>query len=49
MKTERRTIDRKLERTMTVQDLIDQLSDFDPDAQVVFACDYGDYIALRCR
>ncbi len=28
---------------MIVQDLIDALSDLDPDAPVLFACDYGDY------
>jgi hypothetical protein len=33
----------KLDRTMTVRDLIEALEDQDPDAYVVFADDYGDY------
>lgn len=35
-------IDRKLSGAITVQDLIDELSHCDPEAKVVFACDYGD-------
>ena len=31
-----------LKTGMTVRDLIDELSTFDEDAIVVFACDYGD-------
>ena len=30
--------DRRIRNAMTVQDLIDALSDCDPDAVVVFAC-----------
>ena len=31
-----------LRNGMTVRDLIDELSQLDPEAVVVFACDYGD-------
>lgn len=33
-----------LQRGMTVADLIEELEQFDPEAKVVFACDYGDII-----
>lgn len=34
--------DRRLNRGMTVADLIEVLQDCDPEARVMFACDYGD-------
>ena len=30
-------------KTLTVSELIERLQDMDPDARVVFTCDYGDY------
>ena len=36
-------IKQKLERSMTVEQLIGNLRGADPDAVVVFVCDYGDY------
>ena len=35
--------DRRLRNAMTVKDLIEALQDCDPDARVLFTCDYGDY------
>jgi hypothetical protein len=35
-------VQRILERGMTVADLIEELKTFEPDARVVFTCDYGD-------
>lgn len=37
------TIERKLQNCMTVADLKLQLESLDPDAKVLFVCDYGDY------
>jgi len=36
-------IENKLDDAMTVGDLINHLNEFDPDAKVVFAIDYGDH------
>jgi len=36
-------IKRKLERAMTVEQLMENLQNADPKALVVFVCDYGDY------
>lgn len=30
-------------KTLTVAELIERLEDMDPEARVVFTCDYGDY------
>ena len=35
--------DHILERSFTVQQLIDELENQDPDARVLFVCNYGDY------
>lgn len=37
------TIERKLKNGITVAELIEQLQASDPDAKVLFVCDYGDY------
>jgi hypothetical protein len=36
-------IERKLRQGLTVADLIAELEGMNPDAKVVFVCDYGDY------
>ena len=41
MKTEQ--VERKLANAMTVRQLIKALADEDPDAYVLFTCDYGDH------
>ena len=43
MKTTREEIQDTLQRGMTVADLINQLRHMDPQAYVLFACNYGDY------
>lgn len=35
-------IEHALEQAHTVKNLIDKLQQFDPDARVLFVCDYGD-------
>lgn len=42
-KTDQDERDHVLERSLTVRQLIEELQDQDPDARVLFACDYGDY------
>jgi hypothetical protein len=42
-KNEQDERDHILERTITVQQLIDELENQDPDARVLFVCNYGDY------
>ena len=42
-KTEQDERDHVLERALTVRHLIEELENQDPDARVLFVCDYGDY------
>ena len=35
-------IENVLDKALTVSDLIEELQSMDPDAKVLFACDYGD-------
>lgn len=37
-------IERKLEQTITVEELIEALQEMDPKDRVVFASDYGDHM-----
>lgn len=43
MPNTRTNIERVLEHAIKVSDLIDLLKDCDPEARVLFACNYGDY------
>ena len=37
------TVRYTLEKALTVKDLLEILEDMNPDARVLFACDYGDH------
>lgn len=41
------SVQRVLEKALTVADLISMLGDFDADSPVLFACNYGDYHSTR--
>jgi len=38
-----RDVSYKMKQALTVSQLMEQLERMDPDAKVVFVCDYGDY------
>lgn len=44
MKKNAQDTPRQLRNAMTVRDLIDELKDANPDALVIFGCDYGDHV-----
>ena len=43
MMTSKKNVERKLKQGLSVADLIAELESMPQDAQVVFACDYGDH------